>query len=92
MRVLHFRTFNDMDATQMNSREKIEAVLEGIRPALHADGGDVELIGYDEDDGVVQLRLIGACEACPISWVTLKQGIERRITKAVPEVRIVQAV
>lgn len=75
----------------MNSRQKIEAVLEGIRPALHADGGDVELIDFDEDDGVVQLRLMGACGTCPISMMTLKQGIERRLTSAVPEVKMVLA-
>jgi Fe-S cluster biogenesis protein NfuA len=80
-----------METHLKNSREKIEAVLEGIRPALHADGGDVELIDFDEDDGVVQLRLMGACGTCPISMMTLKQGIERRLTNAVPEVKMVLA-
>jgi Fe-S cluster biogenesis protein NfuA len=75
----------------MSGREKIEEVLQGIRPALHADGGDVELVEYHEADGLVQLRLMGACESCPISFMTLKQGIERRIITAVPEVRQVQA-
>ncbi|NLG63130.1 MAG: NifU family protein [Candidatus Cloacimonetes bacterium] len=68
------------------AREKIEEVLDSLRPALRSDGGDVEFIDYDEDDGIVQLRLVGACGSCPISTLTLKQGIERRIMLAVPEV------
>jgi len=75
----------------MTPREKIEGVLELIRPALQADGGDVELIGFDPEDGVVHLRLVGACRSCPISFMTLKQGIERRILGAVPEARLVEA-
>ena len=75
----------------MNGREKIEEVLTGIRPALHADGGDVELVDYDEADGIVRLRLTGACGSCPIPSVTLKQGIEKRIMMAVPEVKAVFA-
>jgi Fe-S cluster biogenesis protein NfuA len=76
----------------MNKEEQILQVLEQIRPALHADGGDVEFLGYDEEDGVVQLRLMGACESCPISMVTLKEGIERRLRNTLPEVREVVAV
>jgi len=75
----------------MTAREKIEEVLASIRPALHADGGDVELIDYDEEDGIVHLRLMGACGSCPISVMTLKQGIERRIMMAVPAVKAVHA-
>jgi Fe-S cluster biogenesis protein NfuA len=75
----------------MDAREKIEEVLEALRPALRADGGDVEFVDYDEEDGTVQLRLVGACGSCPISYMTLKQGIERRIVGAVPGVRAVQA-
>jgi Fe-S cluster biogenesis protein NfuA len=70
--------------------EKIEDTLDVIRPALREDGGDVELVGFEE--GVLQLRLVGACSACPISTMTVKQGIERRIRSAVPEVLEVQAV
>jgi len=70
--------------------EKIEESLDVIRPALREDGGDVELVGFD--DGVVQLRLVGACSACPISTMTVKQGIERRIKSVIPEVREVQAI
>jgi Fe-S cluster biogenesis protein NfuA len=69
---------------------RIEDTLDVIRPALRQDGGDVELLGFD--DGVVQLRLVGACSACPISTITVKQGIERRIKSVIPEVREVQAI
>jgi Fe-S cluster biogenesis protein NfuA len=75
----------------MATRERIEEVLESIRPALRSDGGDVEFIDFDEDDGVVHLRLMGACGSCPVSMLTLKRGIEQRITSAVPEVRAIQA-
>ena len=75
----------------MDPRDRIEEVLESIRPALHADGGDVELIDFDEDEAVVQVRLMGACGSCPISMMTLRQGIERRLTLQVPQVRTVQA-
>lgn len=75
----------------MTTLNRIEEVLSGIRPALHADGGDVELIGFDEDDGIVELRFMGACCSCPISTLTLKHGIERRLMTAVPEVRAVHS-
>ncbi len=75
----------------MTARDKIEEVLDSLRPALRSDGGDVEFIDYDEDDGIVQLRLVGACGSCPISTLTLKQGIERRIMLAVPEVTGIMA-
>jgi len=57
--------------------EKVLATIEVIRPVLQADGGDVELIGVDEDTGVVSVRLVGACGTCPVSTQTLKGGIER---------------
>jgi Fe-S cluster biogenesis protein NfuA len=75
----------------VSPRERIEAVLESIRPALRTDGGDVEFIDFDAEDGIVQLRLMGACGSCPVSTMTLKQGIERRIIMAVPEVRGIHA-
>ena len=71
---------------------KIEEILESIRPALKADGGDVEFLRFIEDGGVVELRLLGACEDCPISMMTLKEGIERRLKSVVPGVTEVQAV
>ncbi|HUE77696.1 MAG TPA: NifU family protein [Longimicrobiales bacterium] len=75
----------------MKVRDQILEVLDVIRPALRSDGGDVEFIGFDESEGVLQLRFLGACGDCPISDVTLRQGIERRIFTAVPEVREVRA-
>ncbi|HSH45869.1 MAG TPA: NifU family protein [Longimicrobiales bacterium] len=75
----------------MTTRDQILEVLETIRPALHSDGGDVEFIDFDESEGVLQLRFLGACGECPISDVTLRQGIERRIFSAVPQVREVRA-
>jgi Fe-S cluster biogenesis protein NfuA len=70
-------------------REKVEAALEKIRPALQADGGDIELI--DVSDGVVKVRLTGACAGCPMSTMTLKGGVERILKEEVPEVKEVQA-
>jgi Fe-S cluster biogenesis protein NfuA len=72
--------------------DQIETTLDVIRPALREDGGDVELVGFDDQDGIVQLRLVGACSSCPISTMTVKQGIERRIKASIPQVREVQAV
>ncbi len=76
----------------MSKQEKIQEVLEAIRPALHADGGDVEFVSFDEGDGVVHLRLMGACESCPISMMTLKEGIEKRLKSTIPEVTEVTTV
>ena len=70
----------------LTSRDKILEVLESIRPVIQADGGDVELLDYREGEGVVEVRLLGACESCPISMMTLKEGIERRIKRSVPSV------
>ena len=76
----------------MSARERIEAVLESIRPAIQADGGDVELLDVDETAGRVEVRLMGACESCPISMMTLKEGIEARVKRAVPGIVEVTAV
>jgi len=75
----------------MDPRDRIEQVLDTIRPALRSDGGDVELIDFDAEDGIVHLRLMGACGSCPVSMLTLKRGIEQRIVGVVPEVRAVNA-
>lgn len=72
--------------------EKIEAVIDEIRPAVRADGGDVELVSYDAEQGRVELRLVGACHSCPYSLLTLKGGIEHRLRNALPEVKTVVAV
>lgn len=67
-------------------KEKVQEVLELIRPALQADGGDVELVDVT-DDGIVSVRLTGACGSCPMSTMTLKMGIERTLTEKIPEVK-----
>ena len=67
-------------------REKVEAALEKVRPFLQRDGGDVELVDVS-DDGVVKVRLTGACGGCPMSTYTLKQGIERSLKQSLPEVK-----
>ncbi len=72
-------------------KEKVESALNKIRPSLQADGGSVELVDVSPD-GVVKVRLTGACGGCPMSQMTLKMGIERIIKKEVPEVRSVIAV
>ncbi len=72
-------------------REKVEAVLNKVRPMLQRDGGDVELVDVDEN-GVVKVRLKGACGGCPMATVTLKMGIERSLKKEIPEVTEVVAV
>jgi Fe-S cluster biogenesis protein NfuA len=71
-------------------KEKVEKSLNKIRPALQADGGDVELV--DVVDGVVKVRLTGACGGCPMSQMTLKMGIERHIRKEIPEIKSVESV
>ena len=71
-------------------REKVETVLAEIRPALQADGGDVELV--DVSEGTVKVRLKGACAGCPMSTMTLKNGIERILKEQIPEVKEVVAV
>ena len=71
-------------------RDKVEAVLAQIRPALQADGGDVELVAVNE--GVVKLKLKGACAGCPMSTMTLKNGIERVLKQQIPEIKEVIAV
>ncbi len=72
-------------------REKVSAVLEKIRPSLQADGGDVELVDVT-DDGIVKVRLVGACGGCPMSTMTLQYGIQQTLQEEIPEVKAVQAV
>ena len=71
-------------------REKVEAALDKVRPALQADGGNVELV--DVKDGVVSLKLTGACGGCPMAAMTLKGLIERMLKQQIPEVKQVVAV
>jgi len=70
--------------------DKIKKALEKIRPMLQADGGDVEYVGFE--DGVVKVRLQGACHGCPMSQLTLQHGIERMLKKDVPGVNRVESV
>ncbi|MEW6621318.1 MAG: NifU family protein [bacterium] len=70
--------------------EKVKNVLEGIRGSLQNDGGDVELVGIE--NGVVKVKLTGACGCCPMAQMSLKQGIEQILKKEVPEVESVEAV
>ncbi|SJZ32337.1 NifU family protein [Selenihalanaerobacter shriftii] len=71
-------------------KEQVEAALDKVRPSLQADGGDVELV--EIDGGVVKVRLTGACGGCPMSQMTLKNGIERVLKEEVPEVESVESV
>ncbi|MBA7501509.1 Fe/S biogenesis protein NfuA [subsurface metagenome] len=75
----------------MEPHEKVEKALAKIRPALQADGGDVELVDVTSD-GVVKVKLVGACAGCPMSTMTLAIGIERTLKQEVPEVKRVEAV
>ena len=80
------------DVQPASARDRIEEILASIRPAIRADGGDIELVEFDEADGVVKLRMLGACYACPMSMLTLKAGIEQRLRMKVPEVSTVESV
>ncbi|HHY10405.1 MAG TPA: NifU family protein [Firmicutes bacterium] len=71
-------------------KERVEAVLNRIRPSIQADGGDVELVEISEDN-VVTVKLTGACVGCPMSQLTLKGGIERILKHEIPEVASVEA-
>ena len=70
---------------------KVIKALDEVRPYLQADGGDIEFINYT-DDGVVEVKLVGACGHCPMSTMTLRAGVERAILRNVPEVKRVEAV
>lgn len=71
-------------------KEKVEEVLGKLRPVLQNDGGDVELV--DVEDGIVKVRLVGACAGCPMSTMTLKRGIEAKLMEEIPEVKGVESV
>lgn len=78
--------------TDAATLRRIEDILDQMRPAIRADGGDVELVAFDESDGRLEVRMVGACYACPMSMATLRAGIEQRLRLSVPEVRSVAAV
>ncbi|MFP4200362.1 MAG: NifU family protein [Clostridia bacterium] len=73
-------------------REKVVEVLDQVRPGLQSHGGDVELVDVSEEDGVVSVRLTGACAGCPMATMTLRNGIERALKERIPEVTEVEAV
>jgi Fe-S cluster biogenesis protein NfuA len=84
---------SEQDEAQAARRElasRVEAAIDQVRPALMADGGNCEIV--EVRDGVVKLRLLGACGGCPMSQMTLKSGIERVIKEHVPEIDRVEAV
>jgi Fe-S cluster biogenesis protein NfuA len=70
--------------------KKVKSALDTIRPALQADGGDIELVGVDGN--VVTVRLLGACGGCPMAQMTLKQGVEARVRQLVPEIERIEAI
>jgi len=72
-------------------KDKVEEVLGKVRPALQADGGDIELVDVT-DDGIIKVRLKGACAGCPMSQMTLKNFVEDLLKKNIPEVKAVESV
>jgi Fe-S cluster biogenesis protein NfuA len=72
-------------------KEKVQKIIDEIRPALQADGGNIELVEVGED-GIVKVRLMGACGSCPMSQLTLKRGVEARLKAKIPEVKEVVSV
>jgi Fe-S cluster biogenesis protein NfuA len=81
---------SNIKVEEYSMKEKVEKVLDKVRPSLMADGGNVELV--DVEDGVVKVRLTGACSGCPMSQMTLKMGIERVIKQEIPEIKEVVAI
>jgi len=75
-----------------NLEDKIKNILETIRPSLQMDGGDVQFIDFNKKSGVLKVELMGHCAHCPISAITLKQGIEAEVKKSVKQVKEVRAV
>lgn len=71
---------------------KIEEVLKKVRPSLQADGGDVELINWNEKTGIVQVKMLGMCSGCPMAQITLQEGIAKEIKNEIAEVKEVVAV
>jgi Fe-S cluster biogenesis protein NfuA len=76
----------------MTTYERVEKVLEKIRPYIQSDGGDISLVSVDEASGIVKVSLSGACGTCPSSTATLKGGVERMVKQEIPEINEVVAV
>jgi Fe-S cluster biogenesis protein NfuA len=83
---VYFENYTCSSKENKSMKEQVQEVLELIRPALQADGGDVELVDVT-DDGIVSVRLTGACGSCPMSTMTLKMGIERTLVEKIPDVK-----
>ncbi len=73
------------------SRDKVQSILDKVRKYLQADDGDVELVNIKES-GIVEVRLLGTCEECPLSQMTLRAGIEKALIKEIPEIRRVESI
>ena len=73
-------------------KERVEMVLEKIRPYIQSDGGDISLVDVHEDTGIVEVQLHGACGSCPSSMATLKGGVERMVKQEIPEIKEVVTV
>lgn len=74
----------------MTLKEKVENIIDKVRPALQADGGGIELVDVLEDDGVVLVNLTGACNGCPMSTMTIKGYVEQTIRAEIPEINEVR--
>jgi len=74
----------------MNLKEKVDKVIDAIRPGLQSHGGDIELIEVLEDEQALLVNLTGACKGCPMSTLTLKNFVEKRITEEIPEIKEVR--
>jgi Fe-S cluster biogenesis protein NfuA len=83
---------SDQTSSDATMTEQVRAIIDTIRPLLQADGGDIRLVGVDEETGVVSVQLQGACKGCPGAAMTLKMGVERHLKERVPKVQEVVAV
>lgn len=86
------KTTKKTPAKSSDVKNKVIKIIERIRPSLQMDGGDVHFIGFDEKSGIVKVELTGHCAHCPMSMITLKQGIEAEIKRSVKEVKEVKAI
>ena len=80
-----------MSATKVDLERKVQSIIEQIRPYLQNDGGDIQFIEIT-DDNTVNVELLGACGSCPHSTITLKNGVEQAVKKALPEIKSVEAI
>jgi Fe-S cluster biogenesis protein NfuA len=75
------------DKKENNVEDRIRESLDSVRPSLQADGGDIEFISFDKKNGIAKVSLVGRCAHCPMSSITLKEGVEAILKKEVPEVK-----